>query len=85
MKRRRTANSSTRSASFDRLPRYAKAWLLDDYGMLQHGDAMGYMLGLEKDFQRWWRLHKPGEPFRDPYKWWLQREKEHETEGAKSA
>ena len=77
MKKRRPSNSATHAAGFDKLDRPVKAWLLDDYDMLEHGDAIMFMAdGFEADFQKWWKLHKPGEPFRDPYKWWCQREAE---------
>lgn len=78
MKRKRISNSATRAASFDRLDRPVQAWLRDDFGMLEHGDAILYMMnGFERDFRRWWRVHRPGQEFVHPYQWWTQRKKEH--------
>jgi len=54
-----------------------RAWLLDDFSLLEHGDAVLFLMdGFETDFQEWWRIHRPGEPFQDPYAWWCKREKE---------
>lgn len=75
---KRKGKTATKAA-LNRLDRPVKAWLLDDPKLLEHGDAIMFLLdGLEDDFRRWWALHRPGEPYQDPYEWWLRRDAERE-------
>jgi len=71
----RRSKASSRTAAFDRLDRPVRAWLKDDFSLLQDGDAILFLMdGFEADFRKWWWVHRPGEEFQHPYSWWKERD-----------